>query len=242
MKTFRLHSHYSSANRYLGRSSGFKRSSVSSASKYKLMSSKYSSLYDETKNDLEESGITDFASLTKTAGRRKASEFTAKGSKYNAGMDSISGSIDDFAELLKKDELDYDKAYDAAEEFVKGYNDVYSAIKNSAGSSIAKKASFFTDKVRTFSNALAEVGVSVNEKDGTLSIDKETFGKASVRDIRNVFGAKSSFATLIEEEADSVGTTAAVTASKSANLYDSTFGARTTPTSAFSGAFFNKKY
>ena len=123
-----------------------------------------------------------------------------------------------------------------------GYNNVYSAIKNAANTSISNKASSFAGNVRTFSRALEKVGISVNEKDGSLSIDKEKFGKASVKDITNIFGAKSSFGSLVEDEALSVSVTAAVTANKSANLYDNTFGARTTPTSAFSGAFFNKKY
>ena len=242
MRTLRLHSQYTSANRYLGRSSGYKRTSGSFSNKYKLSSGKYRSLLEETKKDLEELDETTSTDTTKKTERTKTSDFTTTGSKYNKGMDAITDSIDDMAALLKKDDLDYDKAYDAASEFVSGYNSVYSSVKNASSSAIANKSSYFGSLARTFSRALDKVGISVNEKDGSLAIDKEKFSKASVRDISNVFGANASYATMVEKEAANVSKVATVTAS-SANTYSGLFDSPSSvSSSALSGAFFNKKY
>ncbi len=243
MRTLRLHSQYTSANRYMGRSSGYKRTSGSFSNKYKLSSGKYRSLLDETKKDLEELDDTTKTSDTaQKAERTKTSDFTTTGSRYNKGMDAISDSIDDFAVLLKKDALDHDKAYDAASSFVSGYNNVYSSIKNASSGSISNKATYFNNLAKTFSRALDKVGVSVNEKDGSLSINKEKFSKASARDIGNIFGANASYATMVEQEAGSVSKVATATAS-SANTYSSLFNSPSSAaSSALSGAFFNKKY
>ena len=77
------------------------------------------------------------------------------------------------------------------------------AVKSSSNSSVIVKARYISDVANVFSRALGNIGISI-DKSGSLSVDKNKFMKADTDDIPKIFGGKSSFASIIREQTDSI--------------------------------------
>ncbi|MBP3856893.1 MAG: hypothetical protein IK990_14915 [Ruminiclostridium sp.] len=231
MRSFGLHR--SSISRYMGRSS-FKRSSVGRRNTYKVGSSTFKSYLAEARkiaDDIEaaKSENTSETSRTKAA----AYSHSLTGSKYNNGVTAMSDSVKDINDRLDADIPDMEKAYEAAVRFADGYNDMLAAVKSSSNSSVIGKARYISDVANVFSRALGKIGIST-DKNGNLSVDKDKFMKADNDDISKIFVTKSSFASLIKEQTDSISVLSAM----SADTYSGTHTAAYT--SAMSGSIFSK--
>ena len=145
----------------------------------------------------------------------------------------MSDSATAINELLNKETPDIEKAYDEAIKFADGYNDMLAAVKSSSNSSVIGKARYISDVANVFSRALGNIGISA-DKSGSLSVDKDKFMKAETADISKIFGGKSSFASLIKEQTDSISVLSAMSA-------DTYSGNQTAAyTSAMSGSIFSK--
>lgn len=199
----------SSLSRYMGRSGGVRRSSYSVRSRYKLNGTKFQSYLEEAKRLVEENkeaektAKADESAKTyssNTGTRTKASSYKTSGSKFNTGVTAMENGVSDMAKLLKnEDGLDRDKAFDAAEKYVRGYNEMFDSAKSSNVSTVRNRAAYIKGLTGTFTRALKKAGINV-DTDGRLSVDKEAFTAADRRDIEAIFGKRSSYSDLISEQ------------------------------------------
>ena len=229
MRSFGLHR--SSISRYMGRSS-FKRSSVGRRNTYKVSGSTFKSYLAEAKkiaDDIED----EKSENTSGTSRTKAATYSITGSKLGNAVTAMNDSAKAINDLLDEDTPDIEKAYDEAVKFADGYNDMIAAVKSSLNSSVIGKARYISDVANVFSLALGNIGISA-DKSGNLSVDKDKFMKSDNDDISKIFGGKSSFASLIKEQTDSISVLSAM----SADTYSGTHTAAYT--SAMSGSIFSK--
>lgn len=105
-----------------------------------------------------------------------------------------------FAIDSKTGEMDYDKAYSAANSFVNSYNDLMTSIKSSGDKSISGKQEFITNMTNAQTKKLNNAGISINS-DGTLTLDKESFMTADTAQLEAIFGKKDSFANFVSRQA-----------------------------------------
>ena len=123
MRNFSVHR--SSMSRYMGKTSGYKRSSIGKRGSYKLGTNTFKSYLQEAQraaDEIKKSQDTEetekkSSSLSKYT-RTKASSYKSSTSRFNSGYDAVSDTVTSFDKLLAKEEPDMDKAYDAAEKFV----------------------------------------------------------------------------------------------------------------------------
>ena len=221
----------SSMSRYMSRSS-FKRSSIGRRNTYKVSNSTFKSYLAEAKKIAEEIE-TEKSSDTSQTARTKAKTYSATGSSFNNGIKEMSESTGNINSILSKDEPELEKAYDEAVKFADGYNDMLSAVHGASGSSIASKARYITDLTNIFSRALGNIGIST-DKYGNLCVDKEKFLKSDIKDIDKIFDGKTSFASLIKEQTDSISVLSAMSAETYSGSGTSAY------TSAMSGSIFSK--
>ncbi len=142
---------------------------------------------------------------------------------YPDKLSKLSDSVSKAAEKLEEaaavdpdtDEVDYDKAYSSAENFVKSYNNLMNSVKTSDDRTIANKGNFITNMTNAYARRLEKVGISA-DKNGTLSLDKEAFQKATTSQLDNAFGSKKSFSSFMTDQAKQI---AAYTEARKANAY-----------------------
>lgn len=219
-------------SRYMGRSS-FKRSSVGRRNTYKVSNSKFKSYLAEAKKIADDFEAAKSENTSGTS-RTKAATYSITGSKLGNAVTAMSDSAKAITDLIDEDTPDIEKAYDEAVKFADGYNDMLAAVKSSSNSSVIGKARYISDVANVFSRALGSIGFSA-DKSGNLSVDKDKFMKADTDNISKIFGVKSSFASLIKEQTDSIS----VLSLLSADTYSGSSTAAYS--SAMSGSIFNRK-
>lgn len=235
--------HRSSISRYMSKSSGYKRSSVGRRNSYKLGSSTYRTYLQEAMKlteDMKKSEntsettqeTTSKSSVLSKYSRTAAKNYTNGTSRFNSGTSALETSADTFAKLFEADETDMDKAYDAAVKFADGYNDFYASVHSSSNSAVANKSGYIAGITTLYSGSLDKIGIKADLK-GNLSVDKDKFMKADKKELEAVFSKKSSYASLINEQADSIKLISAM----STDTYSA--GTSNSYTSAMSGSIFS---
>ena len=204
----------SSLSRYMSRSGGARRSSGSVRSRYKLTGTKFQSYLEEAKRLVEENKKTESSEKSddsaKSAGssvgtRTKASSYRTSASAFNTGVAAMEKSVSEMAKLFgDEDGADMEKAFEAAEKYVNGYNDMFDSVRNSNVSSVKNRAAYIRGLTGTFTRALKKAGIDV-DTEGKLSVDKEKFLAADTRDIQAIFGRKSSYSELVSEQTEKIG-------------------------------------
>ncbi len=122
------------------------------------------------------------------------------GSLSSAVSESVAKLEKAFAVDKGTEELDYDAAYTAAESFINSYNDFVTTTGSSGDTTVSNKNTFIGNMTTAYSRRLEKVGVSIGS-DGTLSIDKDTFGSATSSQLEQVFGKEDSFASFMGDQA-----------------------------------------
>ena len=105
------------------------------------------------------------------------------------------------------DTYDPDKAYVAVNDFINSYNDTISAISQTGKLSVQNAGSSLTRMTGIMKKSLSMVGVNVS-KEGTLSIDEETFKKADMDTVKSLFGSNKSYAKIISSSAERIRSSA----------------------------------
>ncbi len=240
--------HRSSVSKFMsGRSASLRRSS-SSYNSYKLGgNTTFQQYLQEAKrltSDIEESENTAPAenesakkttTLSKYARTQESTYSKNSSSKFNTGTDIMSESSDELTKLLAKESPDMEKAYSEAAKFIEGYNEMTASVRSSSNGSVARKSDFINSITKVYARSLEKVGVKADTK-GVLTIDKEKFMNASMKDIGNIFSSKGSFASHIAEQTDSIKKLSQFSAS---TYSDSS--SRLSYTSSMSGSKFNWK-
>lgn len=171
----------------------------------------------------------------KTSERVSSKEDAKKLNKVQTATDSLktaadamltTGSKSVFAQkdITTKDEngvestaKGYDKEaiYSAVNDFVKGYNSVISSVDDAQNSTVTNRGVSMANNTATYEKALNKIGVTVKD-DGTLSLDKDTFMKADMSNVKNLFSGNGSFGYQTSAQASMIHYSASNEASKAA--------------------------
>jgi hypothetical protein len=170
----------------------------------------------------------------------------SKNDKLKTYADNVKTAASNLESAFKEDaktgEVDMDKAYSAAESFVKSYNELYSSTRSSGNMSVSGKSQFIANMTDAYSNKLAKVGITKGE-DGKLQINKDKFNEASDEEREAIFGKKNSYASFMSEQANAVSAYAQTAAYLDANkTYTNSGAVASSNSTAISGALFNQLF
>lgn len=113
-----------------------------------------------------------------------------------------------------------DAIYKAVSSYVEQYNNLMKSAGNANVVSIRASAASIGDYTKANEKALSVIGISVNEKDKTLSLDEEAFKSADMADVKALFQGSGSYAYQVASKASSINYQAQYEASK-ASTYNS---------------------
>ncbi len=102
-----------------------------------------------------------------------------------------------------------DELYNSAKNLVDGYNDIVSQAKNSTATIIGTRATAMKNDAAGNKDALSEIGISYNSKNGTLSIDEKKFKAADKDKVKNLLGREGSFGQRIRSNSTLIQSVAA---------------------------------
>ena len=125
-----------------------------------------------------------------------SSDDTKTIAKVKSATDELKESADKLLEKGPKSVFaqdDMEKVYSAVNDFVKDYNAVLDTMEDVNSISILSRARNMVQNTDVASDLLNKVGITVNE-DNSLSVDKDTFMKADVGAVKNLFNTTGAFA------------------------------------------------
>lgn len=181
--------------------------SIRSGSYGKLMRSYFS--MDSTKStsksdDSTKNTIEDLATTTSTS---------KDSTKTLAAIESDAKELTDSAKALytrsnnkvfTKDSggsYDTDKIYKAVKRFADDYNSMLDTAGKSSTNRISRSVSSMKNETSYNENPLKEIGITVDEKTGKLSVDETTFKSADTEKIKNLFNGTGSYAYSVATKA-----------------------------------------
>lgn len=181
--------------------------SIRSGSYGKLMRSYFS--MDSTKgtsksDDSTKNTIEDLATTTSTS---------KDSTKTLAAIESDAKELTDSAKTLytrsnnkvfTKDSggsYDTDKIYKAVKRFADDYNSMLDTAGKSSTNRISRSVSSMKNETSYNEKPLKEIGITVDEKTGRLSVDETTFKSADTEKIKNLFNGTGSYAYSVATKA-----------------------------------------
>lgn len=181
--------------------------SIRSGSYGKLMRSYFS--MDSTKgtsksDDSTKNTIEDLATTTSTS---------KDSTKTLAAIESDAKELTDSAKALytrsnnkvfTKDSggsYDTDKIYKAVKRFADDYNSMLDTAGKSSTNHISRSVSSMKNETSYNEKPLKEIGITVDEKTGKLSVDETTFKSADTEKIKNLFNGTGSYAYSVATKA-----------------------------------------
>ena len=181
--------------------------SIRSGSYGKLMRSYFS--MDSTKgtsksDDSTKNTIEDLATTTSTS---------KDSTKTLAAIESDAKELTDSAKALytrsnnkvfTKDSggsYDADKIYKAVKRFADDYNSMLDTAGKSSTNRISRSVSSMKNETSYNEKPLKEIGITVDEKTGRLSVDETTFKSADTEKIKNLFNGTGSYAYSVATKA-----------------------------------------
>ena len=181
--------------------------SIRSGSYGKLMRSYFS--MDSTKgtsksDDSTKNTIEDLATTTSTS---------KDSTKTLAAIESDAKELTDSAKALytrsnnkvfTKDSggsYDTDKIYKAVKRFADDYNSMLDTAGKSSTNRISRSVSSMKNETSYNEKPLKEIGITVDEKTGRLSVDEATFKSADTEKIKNLFNGTGSYAYSVATKA-----------------------------------------
>lgn len=181
--------------------------SIRSGSYGKLMRSYFS--MDSTKgtsksDDSTKNTIEDLATTTSTS---------KDSTKTLAAIESDAKELTDSAKALytrsnnkvfTKDSggsYDKDKIYKAVKSFTDDYNSMLDTAGKSSTNRISRSVSSMKNETSYNEKPLKEIGITVDEKTGKLSVDETTFKSADTEKIKNLFNGTGSYAYSVATKA-----------------------------------------
>ena len=181
--------------------------SIRSGSYGKLMRSYFS--MDSTKgtsksDDSTKNTIEDLATTTSTS---------KDSTKTLAAIESDAKELTDSAKALytrsnnkvfTKDSggsYDTDKIYKAVKRFADDYNSMLDTAGKSSTNRISRSVSSMKNETSYNEKPLKEIGITVDEKTGRLSVDETTFKSADTEKIKNLFSGTGSYAYSVATKA-----------------------------------------
>jgi hypothetical protein len=196
---------------------------IRNGSYYKLLKAYYS---DSVSSEVS-SAVSNSTSTSKDSSKTLTSiQSAAESMKESAAALQATGTDNLFTKVSKTDETgktttdyDTDAIYKAVNQFVTDYNNLIDTAADSNTTSILRAAKTMVNYSSVNSNLLSKVGITIGS-DNKLSIDKETFQKADMSNVKSLFQDKGSYGYQIQTQAALIDTYAASEKTKS-NTYSS---------------------
>ena len=192
--------------------------SIKNGSYLKLMKAYYGSPSDAFKSAVKNNtSVRRPSSMPQTAEETKTLNEVQKSSdalKESADALLTTGAKSVFAkkDITVKDEngvetteKGYDTAgiYNAVNKFVDSYNSVIQASDKAGNENIDRRTANMMNTTTANLKSLLSVGISVN-KDGTLSLDKDTFMDADMSTVKTLFNGNGSYAYRVSAQASMI--------------------------------------
>ena len=96
---------------------------------------------------------------------------------------------------------DTDKIYKAVKSFADDYNSMLDTAGKSSTNRISRSVSSMKNETSYNEKPLKEIGITVDEKTGRLSVDETTFKGADTEKIKNLFNGTGSYAYSVATKA-----------------------------------------
>lgn len=198
-------------------------SQIKSGSYGKLLKAYYSELYGNSSSTSSSSST----STKKTTSTAKDSTETL--AKIQDAAESVTDSVDalrttgTFSKSASKDAngnatYDVDGIYKKVSSFVDSYNSLLKKGESSSTSKISSATESMDSITQSNEKALSKIGITIDEDEGTLSIDKDTFSKADMASVKKLFGTTGSYAYQVSLKASMINSYATTESYKS-NTY-----------------------
>lgn len=124
----------------------------------------------------------------------------------------------DLFDKNSKNEYAMDEIIEEIGAFIKDYNDLIISAENTKSSGIANAIKSLEGITSAYQNDLKELGITVDEEDGTLKFNEDTFKNADMKNAKSLFIGTGSFAYQATVKAAMVANQAETEANKS-NTY-----------------------
>lgn len=186
--------------------------SIKNGSYAKLMKAYYSK---DTANDSVKS-IVDKKKLNTDAETKALNKVESATDALKESADALmstgSDSVFNQTDITTEDEFgnettvkgyDTEAIYKKVSQFIKDYNSVINAAKDTTNSSVANRTSFLMSATSSHSGTLSKMGITIN-KDNTLSIDKSAFTNADMTSVKSLFNGTGSYAYRVSAEASMI--------------------------------------
>lgn len=147
-----------------------------------------------------------------------AKELKEVQTEANELRDSAAALMQKGGKSVFKDE-DMKKVYSAVSDFVEDFNSVVKKGEDSGSKALIRGAEGLMKLAGDYEDELNKMGITIDTKDNKLSIDKDTFMKADVDKVKELFNGQNSFAYLTSLRAVSMGNTA-YSESNQSSLYN----------------------
>jgi len=217
-------------------------------SDFKVSRNLYKSYFAMQKSNAKEAAESSAAKFMKedTSTKKTSSSASAVKDRLKTYAGNMTSSVTKLDAAFKADEktgeIDYDKAFSAAQDFVGSYNELYSSTRQSGNSSVSGKSQFIGNMTNAYSQKLDDVGISVGS-DGKMSIDKDKFMSADADQLDKIFGKKNSFASFLSDQSKALAAFADSASYLNANTYTKTGQvASAQNASASSGFLYNQLF
>lgn len=160
----------------------------------KLMKAYYSTGEEETKtnskNDTDDTDQT-LAEIKNTTANLKESAQALYGSKSLFAKNADG-------------EYDMEAIYEKVNAFIEDYNATIESVGSAETESIAKAGANMVNATTNYVEMLSKIGITINESDFSLSINKEKFMESRITDLKSMFNGVGSFAYQIGAKASRI--------------------------------------
>lgn len=199
--------------------------SIKNGSYGKLLKAYYSEAASQSvKNSTEKNTASEDTRTTNTQLRSEAASLQKAADKLLAtGEDSLFVKKEKEVtneDGTKKVEAEYDKdaIYNAVVGFAESYNSLLETAADSQNSRVLSTAANMTTATAANQKLLSKIGISIGA-DNKLTVDKESFMKADITTVKNVFGTTDSLAYRLDSGASRIEGYAKSDAAKISGLY-----------------------
>jgi len=185
----------------------------------KLVKAYYAKIDSESSDSTDETEDTDSTSSSSsvTTAAQTASQIASDAKELGDAADKLSSSSSSiydkkFTTTTNEDgttsssyEYDTSKITSAVKSFVKEYNSLINSTSDSMDSTTITRASFLKNITNNYSDALSQIGITVNSSTGKLSVDSDKLSSANMETVKTIFSGNngygsqvSTYASLIE--------------------------------------------
>lgn len=165
---------------------------------------------DEKKTDTKKSISTSsdtaktLSEIEKSADTMKesADKLLTKGTKSVFAKKNVT-TKDEYGFDTTTREYDTEAIYKAVADFTKSYNNLLDKVADSESTTILNKGTSLVNMTKANEKLLSDIGITIG-KDNTLTINEETFKKADMNTVKNLFNSTGSYGYNVSSQASMI--------------------------------------